>query len=88
MADTTYPNQNIKIHNSIPQLDANTLLRKTDVCRMLGINIDSLKNWRKSDKFPQPIKFSSHLGAWKYSTGVNCIDSHPLSTDGCGVEDA
>jgi predicted DNA-binding transcriptional regulator AlpA len=87
MAVKPYPNQNMKVHDAIPQLDANTLLRKPEVCRMLSISIETLKLWRKSGKFPQPIKFSTHLVAWKYSTVVEWIDSHPLSSDGSDIEE-
>lgn len=47
--------------------DPLALVRKRDLAKLLGIDRWTLDNWRRTGHFPQPLKLSEHIVAWRRS---------------------
>jgi predicted DNA-binding transcriptional regulator AlpA len=59
------------------QLEANRLLRKLEVCKLLGIDPVTLYHWIKAGEFPVGIILNprSSITAWKQSEVLEWLDS-------------
>jgi prophage regulatory protein len=60
--------------------DSLALVRKRDLARLLGVDRWTLDNWRRTGRFPQPLKLSEHIVAWRRSDVEAWLEKRRAST--------